>query len=225
SVRNAGSVAKSSRRDHRPSGVVTQRATSASTTSRARSRGASSIGAYQAIATSTRSRRAQSIGRRDPDGRAIVTSPPAHRAAPRNSAPTPNLPAMPDPDLTPVVDLLERQRADDLHDCAQAYVSLEGTVLLDTAIGETRPGRDARVDDLMLWYSSSKPVTTVAVLQLWEQGRLALDDPVAKYVEGWGAGKERATLRHVLTHTGGFPMLSGGETFDLDLPYADAVAR
>ncbi|HEX4777903.1 MAG TPA: serine hydrolase domain-containing protein [Acidimicrobiia bacterium] len=132
---------------------------------------------------------------------------------------------MPEPDLSPVVELLERQRAEDLHDCAQAYVSLQGTVLLDTAVGQSRPGRDLRVDDLMLWYSSSKPVTTVALLQLWEQGRLALDDPVAKYVDGWGAGKERATLRHVLTHTGGFPMLTGGETFDLDAPYDGAVAR
>jgi CubicO group peptidase (beta-lactamase class C family) len=129
------------------------------------------------------------------------------------------------PDLTPVVELLERQRADDLHDCAQAYVSLRGQVLLDTAIGESRAGRALQPDDLMLWYSSSKPVTTVAVLQLWERDLLGLDDPVAKYVDGWGAGKERCTIRHVLTHTGGFPMHSGGESFDEDLSYADAVAR
>ena len=42
----------------------------------------------------------------------------------------------------------------------------------------------------MLWYSSGKPWTTVAVLQLWEQGRLGLDDLVADYVDGWGDGKE-----------------------------------
>ena len=29
----------------------------------------------------------------------------------------------------------------------------------------------------MLWYSSSKPGTAVAVLQLWERDRLGLDDP------------------------------------------------
>ena len=31
------------------------------------------------------------------------------------------------------------------------------------------PGRPLRTDDVMLWYSSGKPLTTVAVLQLWEQ--------------------------------------------------------
>jgi CubicO group peptidase (beta-lactamase class C family) len=128
------------------------------------------------------------------------------------------------PDLSRVPELLERQREAGWHDCAQIYVSLRGEMLLDAAVGESRPGRDLLVDDVMLWYSSGKPLTTVAVLQLWEQGRLGLDDPVADFIDGWAAGKERVTLRHVLTHTGGFPMLSDG-TFDKDVTYADAVAR
>jgi CubicO group peptidase (beta-lactamase class C family) len=119
---------------------------------------------------------------------------------------------------------LERQRSEDLHDCAQCYVSLEGEVLLDAAIGESRPGRALLPDDVMLWYSSGKPLTAVAVLQLWEQDRLALDDPIAQYVDGWGAGKERCTVRHVLTHTGGFPMY-GNPDFDRDLGYAEVLAR
>jgi CubicO group peptidase (beta-lactamase class C family) len=129
------------------------------------------------------------------------------------------------PDLSALVDLLDRQRGQDLHDCAQVYVSLGGEVLVDTTVGESRPGLALRDDDLMLWYSSSKPATTVAVLQLWERKKLGLDDRVAQYIDGWGAGKDRCTLRHVLTHTGGFPMLSGGETFDEDLDYREAVAR
>ena len=124
-----------------------------------------------------------------------------------------------------MVDTLEQQRADGLHHGAQAYVSRFGEPLLDVAVGESVPGRALERDDVMLWYSSGKPVTTTAVLQLWEQGRLGLDDPVAKYVAGWGAGKERVTLRHVLTHTGGFTMAGRGELFDTDVPYAEAVAR
>ncbi len=129
------------------------------------------------------------------------------------------------PDLDPVVDLLERQRKDDLHDGAQIYVSRHGETLLDTAVGESTPGRSLEPDDVMLWYSSSKPATTVAVLQLWEQGKLGLDDPIAEFIDGWGAGKERCMIRHVLTHTGGFPMASqrlSGELFDL--PYDEHVA-
>src|ERR1700704_3747873 len=113
------------------------------------------------------------------------------------------------------VEPLERQRADGLHDGAQAYVSRFGEPLRDIAVGESdpesAPGRALERDDVMLWYSSGKPVTTTAVLQLWERGRLGLDDPVAEYVAGWGAGKERVTLRQVLTHTGGFTMAGRGE--------------
>lgn len=128
------------------------------------------------------------------------------------------------PDLDPVVDLLERQRKDDLHDGAQIYVSRHGETLLDTAVGESTPGRSLGPDDVMLWYSSSKPATTVAVLQLWEQGKLGLDDPIAEFIDGWGAGKERCTIRHVLTHTGGFPMYFD-KVGDIDIDYDEKVRR
>ena len=127
-------------------------------------------------------------------------------------------------DLSGVVEVLERQRGEDLHDCAQVYVSLEGEVLLDAAIGESRAGRPLRADDVMLWYSSGKPLTTVAVLRLWERGLLGLDDPIAEYVDGWGNGKERCTVRHVLIHTGGFPMY-GSRDFDTDLTSEEVLAR
>jgi CubicO group peptidase (beta-lactamase class C family) len=132
---------------------------------------------------------------------------------------------MPPPDLTHVVELLEKQRADGWHDGAQCYVSWRGEILLDTVVGESRPGRALEPDDLMLWYSAGKPFTTVAVLQLWEQGRLGFDDRIGDFVREWGAGKERCTVRHVLTHTGGFPMLGRGDVYDVDLTYDEAVAR
>jgi CubicO group peptidase (beta-lactamase class C family) len=127
--------------------------------------------------------------------------------------------------FAPVIETLERQRTEGLHDCFQVYVSRYGEPLLDVALGESVPGRALERDDVMMWYSSGKPVTTTAVLQLWERGLLGLDDPVAEYVDGWGAGKERVTIRHVLTHTGGFTMAGRGEMFDVDVPYAEAVAR
>jgi CubicO group peptidase (beta-lactamase class C family) len=127
-------------------------------------------------------------------------------------------------DCSSVLDVLERGRAAGLHDCAQCYVSLEGEVLLDAAIGESVPGRPLLTDDVMLWYSSGKPLTTAAILQLWEHERLDLDDPVARYLDGWAQGKERCTIRHVLTHTGGFPMY-GSPDFDREISYAEALAR
>lgn len=127
------------------------------------------------------------------------------------------------PDLSPVSALLQQGIEAGWHDCAQCYVSWRGEPLLDVAVGESAPDRALRADDVMLWYSSGKPFTTVAVVQLWEQGRLGLDDRVADYVDGWGGGKETATIRHLLTHTGGFPMF-GTDSFDRDVSYADAVA-
>ena len=127
-------------------------------------------------------------------------------------------------DCSRVLEVLERQRVGDLHDCAQVYVSRGGEVLLDAAIGESRPGRPLRTDDVMLWYSSGKPLTTVAILRLWERGRLGLDDLIAEYVDGWANGKQHCTIRHVLIHTGGFPMY-GNSDFDTDLPSAEVLAH
>jgi CubicO group peptidase (beta-lactamase class C family) len=127
-------------------------------------------------------------------------------------------------DTSVVVEILEQQRAEGRHECAQCYVSLGGEPVLDVAIGESITGRALRNDDLMLWYSSGKPLTTAAILRLWERGQLDLDDLVADYIDGWGNGKELCTLRHVLTHTGGFPMFRD-KSFDEDISYAETIQR
>lgn len=98
-----------------------------------------------------------------------------------------------------------------LHLGAQVYVSLRGETVADAALGENRPGEPLTRDHLMLWLSSTKPVTAVAVAQLWERGLVELDDPVVLHVPEFAAnGKEGITLRHLLTHTGGIRMLDTG---------------
>ena len=92
-----------------------------------------------------------------------------------------------------------------LHPGAQVCVSLKGQVIVDLAIGEASPGTPMTSDTLMLWMSSCKPITAIAVARQWEQGELDLDAPVASYLPAFAqGGKERVTVRHVLTHTGGF---------------------
>jgi CubicO group peptidase (beta-lactamase class C family) len=92
-----------------------------------------------------------------------------------------------------------------LHIGAQVYVSLCGETVGDLAVGEARPGLPMSPGTLMAWFSAVKPVTAVAVAQLWEQDRLSLDDPVSAYLPAFGCnGKEAITVRHLLTHTGGF---------------------
>jgi CubicO group peptidase (beta-lactamase class C family) len=100
---------------------------------------------------------------------------------------------------------------DRLHLGAQLYVSLHGAPQADGAVGENRPGEPLTADHLMLWLSSTKPVTAVALAILWEWGRLDLDDPVAAHIPEFGVhGKEGITLRHLLTHTAGIRMLDVG---------------
>ena len=52
--------------------------------------------------------------------------------------------------------------------------------------------------------SVSKSFTALLVLQLVEQGRVSLDDPLGKYVPGI-AGGDVMTIRHLLSHTAGMP--------------------
>ncbi|MGH7779811.1 MAG: serine hydrolase domain-containing protein [Candidatus Binataceae bacterium] len=93
-----------------------------------------------------------------------------------------------------------------LHLGAQLYVSRDGTAVADLAFGEAREGVAMQPDTLMLWMSSVKPVTAVAIAQQWERGKLDLDDPVARHIPEFASnGKDAVTIRHVLTHTGGFP--------------------
>lgn len=53
--------------------------------------------------------------------------------------------------------------------------------------------------------SSNKMLTAIALLQLVEDGRVKLDDPIAKYLPDYPkpADAQRITLRHLLTHSAG----------------------
>ncbi|HSI10417.1 MAG TPA: serine hydrolase domain-containing protein [Chthoniobacter sp.] len=124
-------------------------------------------------------------------------------------------------DFSRTLALAEQGLRDRLHIGAQLYVSRHGQVLLDQAIGEARAGVPMTPDMLMIWMSASKPLTAVLILQLWEQGKLELDDPIAKHIPEFGqGGKDAVTIRHALTHTGGFR----GIASRMDaLPWDDAI--
>lgn len=69
--------------------------------------------------------------------------------------------------------------------------------------GRSRPWRG---DTLVQPYSLSKSFVTLAALAAVRAGALTLDEPIAGYWNAYGArGKERTTLRHVLTHRAGQP--------------------
>ena len=86
--------------------------------------------------------------------------------------------------------------------------------------------RPMRRDTIAQIYSMTKPVTGVALMQLWEVGKFHLDDPLAKYLPEYAAmrvfaGKDVAgqpryvaaerpiTVRDILRHTAGFAYGAG----------------
>jgi CubicO group peptidase (beta-lactamase class C family) len=89
-------------------------------------------------------------------------------------------------------------------------------------VADVSSGRPMAVDTMFRIASMTKPVTSLAVMQLVEQGRLSLDDPAEKYLpqlanlkvfETFDAktgaytlrpAKRAPTVRQLLTHTAGF---------------------
>ena len=59
-------------------------------------------------------------------------------------------------------------------------------------------------------YSAAKAITTTVVHRLVERGELDLDARVCDYLPSYtGHGKERTTVRHVMTHSAGVPFATG----------------
>ena len=105
--------------------------------------------------------------------------------------------------------------AQGLHIGAQASINLNGRMICDFAVGESRPGVPMSADTIMIWLSSTKPIAAVCIAQLWERGQLALDDLVTKFIpEFAGGGKDAITLRHLLTHTCGIRAAANNFTRD-----------
>ena len=104
---------------------------------------------------------------------------------------------------------------------AVALVATKDSVLHLSAVGESdlASGRKMQTTDIFWIASMSKPITSVAVALLADDGKLSFDDPVEKYLPEfrnlWVAGEQtreqrvlvRATrpitLRDLLTHTSG----------------------
>ena len=83
-----------------------------------------------------------------------------------------------------------------------------GQLVLDLAGGytDTQRGELVNADSLFPLFSGTKPFAAVALWQQIERGRLGLDEPIAAHWPAFGQlGKERALVRHVLSHHGGFP--------------------
>ncbi len=90
------------------------------------------------------------------------------------------------------------------HPGGQLYISRHGNPLLEFCAGECQTGKALETCSILPWFSASKPLIAMVIMGLIEEGLLALDAPVRNYLPDFAGNKETCTLRHVLTHTGGF---------------------
>lgn len=112
-----------------------------------------------------------------------------------------------------------------------AQLVRDGKVIFRSVHGDLEKGSERKVaaDSIFRIYSMTKPVTSVAVMQLVEQGKIDLDAPLSTYLPEWkdttALGKDKegkivpvpvnkpVTTRHLLRHTAGigYEMFERGE--------------
>ena len=85
---------------------------------------------------------------------------------------------------------------------AEIAVVRDGKLVLDKAYGKASEGLPARADLPYQIASNSKQFTAMALLLLEDEGKLSLDDKVAKYFPDI-SGADKITIRELLSHTSG----------------------
>jgi CubicO group peptidase (beta-lactamase class C family) len=83
--------------------------------------------------------------------------------------------------------LAERYVDAGLLPCALLAVAREGRVVHRSVLGQASIERNQPLaeDTLFRIYSMTKPITSVALMMLVEEGRISLDDPVHRWIPAW----------------------------------------
>lgn len=114
-------------------------------------------------------------------------------------------------DFEGIEEHLTRQLAAPRHGSAVLVLIRNGRIATQAGFGTANAETGAPPDPDRTLYvvaSVSKAVTAAGVLRLVEDGRLALDEPVARYLTRWrfpdgDAYGDQVTVRHLLSHTAG----------------------
>ena len=71
--------------------------------------------------------------------------------------------------------------------CAMLQVAREGKLVHQTVLGQAslETGAPLSEDSIVRIYSMTKPITSVAFMMLVEEGLVALDDPVHRFIPAW----------------------------------------
>jgi CubicO group peptidase (beta-lactamase class C family) len=91
---------------------------------------------------------------------------------------------------------------------ASIVIVKDGNVIYTKGYGHDAEGKPLTENSLMRIGSASKSFTAFSVLQLFDKGKIKLDDPVIKYLPELAmddARLQKVTIRHLLSHTSGIP--------------------
>jgi CubicO group peptidase (beta-lactamase class C family) len=83
--------------------------------------------------------------------------------------------------------LAERYVEPGLLPCALLLVARRGELVHKSVLGHASLARNQRLEEDTIFriYSMTKPVTSIALMMLAEEGRISLDDPVARWIPSW----------------------------------------
>ena len=110
------------------------------------------------------------------------------------------------------LDRIGQQVDDDLFTKgAQMTIEIAGERVFDVAIGDSGVVGPMTPDHVFRVYCTIKPVTTLAIAWLVEDGAVDLDGPLEVCLPELGCVSGGTTLRHVLTHTAGLIRPQGVE--------------
>jgi CubicO group peptidase (beta-lactamase class C family) len=107
-----------------------------------------------------------------------------------------------------------------MHPAIQVCLRHDGKIVLNRAIGhgwgngpEDSPDTEkvpVTTETPFCVYSAAKAMSTTVVHMLAERGVFSLDDRVCDYLPTYTShGKDRTTIRHVMTHSAGVPFATG----------------
>jgi CubicO group peptidase (beta-lactamase class C family) len=121
---------------------------------------------------------------------------------------------------------------------AVVLIARQGKIAYFEPFGVADVGKPMQKDTMFRIASMTKPLVSVAILQLYEEGKLLLSDPVAKYIpefrqpkvlEMLPAGsnpsfklvpaKREITIKDLLRHTAGLPYSFAADWYPKDLLY------
>lgn len=100
-------------------------------------------------------------------------------------------------DWEPLTELVDREVAARSLEGASLLIIVDGRVVYERTFGRYK------LDEQVAIASGSKWLSAATIMALVDDGRLALDDPVSRYLPGFDGPKAAITIRQLLSHTSG----------------------